>query len=72
MTMMMFPSRLLCLMETMDMVDLDSCLQTSLITTPHNSLSQTPDDIDYIILYIIYHISYYIIYIIIYGQKFRQ
>ena len=48
MTMMMFPSRLLCLMETMDMVDLDSCLQTSLITTPQTSLSQTPDYDDYI------------------------
>ena len=46
MTMMMFPSGLLHLMETMDMVDLDSCLQTSLITTPHTSLSQNPDEDD--------------------------
>ena len=51
MTMMMFPSGLLCLMETMDMSDLDSCLQTSLITTPHTSLSQTPDDNDHICIY---------------------
>ena len=52
MIMMMFPSGLLWLMETMDMSDLDSCLQTSLITTPHTSLSQTPDDDDdaYIIM----------------------
>ena len=43
---MMFPSGLLWLMETMDMSDLDSCLQTSLITTPHTSLSQNPDEDD--------------------------
>ena len=45
MTMTMFPSGLW-LMETMDMSDLDSCLQTSLITTPHTSLSQTPNEDD--------------------------
>ena len=39
------PSGLLWLMETMDMVDLDSCLQTSLIT-PHTSLPQIPDNND--------------------------
>ena len=46
MTMTMFPSGLFWLMETMDMSDLDSCLQTSLITTPHTSLSQNPDEDD--------------------------
>ena len=51
MTMTMFPSGLFWLMETMDMSDLDSCLQTSLITTPHTSLSQTPDDNDHICIY---------------------
>ena len=45
MTMTMFPSGLLWLMETMDMSDLDSCLQTFLIT-PHTSLPQIPDDND--------------------------
>ena len=48
MTMTMFPSGLFWLMETMDKSGLDSCLQTSLITTPQTSLSQTLVDDDYI------------------------
>ena len=46
MTMTMFPSGLFWLMETMDKSGLDSCLQTSLITTPHTSLPEIPDDND--------------------------